>query len=363
MFETIYELSLNRNYVLHWGLREAVRELIQNAIDSDSPFEYSFNLEQDTDLYQLRLTSKYTVLPASTLLLGTTSKAEDDEAIGSFGEGYKIALLVLTRLNTPVTVLNGKVKWIPEFRFIKRFGQELLVIKEESIGHGNEGLSFIIGGLDAADVEAIKDSCLQMQSSIGEVKNTQYGQILLDKPGTLYVGGLYICKTELEYGYNINPIHIKLERDRQTVNSFDLKLLAKDMWFETEEYDLVAELMERNIPDLEYANYSTPELLKEACYKIFKKNHGAGAVIATSKKEMEELVAKKLEKVVYIGGGSYSSSIIASSGYQKETPKVVTQTVEEILTEWFESNKRYMSRYALVSFKLLLAQAKNWVRK
>jgi len=368
MFETVYELSLNKNYVQHWGLREAVRELIQNAIDSESPFEYEFSPMSDAhdrlqQNFQLRLTSKFTVLAAETLLLGTTSKADNDTAIGNFGEGYKIALLVLTRLGNSITVLNGKYKWIPEFRFNKKYGQELLTIREETIGYGNEGLSFIIGDLDSGDIDAIRESCLQMQASVGEVKDTQYGQILLEKPNTLYVGGLYICKTELEYGYNINPVYIKLERDRQTVSSFDLKWLAKDMWFATKEFATVAEMIEQNIPDMEYAEHGAPELLKEACYQVFKKNHGSGAVAVSSKAELERLVENKLEKVIYLGGGSYYNNVTSSSSYQAATPKVITQTVEEYLSEWFDSNKRYMSRYALSSFKEVLARSKQWAKK
>ena len=91
-----YELSLVKTYVSRWGMAEAVRELIQNALDSESPFIYEFEREAD-GLWALRLTSEFTVLTPQTLLLGTTSKAEAEDAIGSFGEGYKIAFLVLTR--------------------------------------------------------------------------------------------------------------------------------------------------------------------------------------------------------------------------------------------------------------------------
>jgi len=86
MFETVYELPLTKGYVADWRMQHAVRELIQNALDSESPFEWTL------DGAQLRITSRHTVLGVETLLLGSTSKAENADAIGNFGEGYKIAL-------------------------------------------------------------------------------------------------------------------------------------------------------------------------------------------------------------------------------------------------------------------------------
>lgn len=85
MFETVYELPLSRDYVRHWGIPEAVREILQNAIDSDSPLEYTLYTDRIT------VTSKHSRLEPKTLLLGRTSKADCDDKVGSFGEGYKIA--------------------------------------------------------------------------------------------------------------------------------------------------------------------------------------------------------------------------------------------------------------------------------
>ena len=93
----VYPLSLTRGYVVSWGLREAVREIIQNALDSDSDFGYA--IDGDT----LTVISRYASLSPQTLLLGSSNKGGDISSIGQFGEGYKLALLVLTRDGLPVT--------------------------------------------------------------------------------------------------------------------------------------------------------------------------------------------------------------------------------------------------------------------
>lgn len=358
MFNKTYELSLNKNYVSHWGLAEAVRELIQNAIDSESPFVYEFVKNED-DL-SLVLKSEFTTLSPQTLLLGSTSKAGSETSIGSFGEGYKIALLVLTRLGNRVFMANGDKAWEPKFKYNSKFGEDLLVIQESTLPYKNKGLSFEVHGLTDEDVDAIVESCLQMQNHIGKIHSTSYGDILLEKPGKLYVGGLFICQTELNYGYNINPNHIKLERDRQTVSSFDLKFVTKEMWFETKHFDDVACMIEQEVPDVEYAKYSSPELVKEACYKLFREKH-PGAIAVENQKQLNELVERGMERVVVVGGNLYAN-LSSSSSYRAEV-FVAVETIEQRLKRWLTKNRRSMRTESIVAFKELIDESKSWKHK
>lgn len=277
LFTKTYELSLHRNYVSHWGLAHAVRELIQNALDSKSPFIYKFTGEAGEQT--LHLYSEFATLSPKTLLLGSSSKAGDAGAIGSFGEGYKIALLVLTRIGKDVEIHNGDLLWRPRFRHNSRFNEELLVVDEVSLPEKSTGLRFMVHGLNEDDVASVRACCLKMQSDVGEVKPTPKGDILLDRPGKLYVGSLYVCDTGLRHSYNIKPEFIKLERDRQTVDSWDLKCITRDMWFAAGDVDRVVKMIEAGVPDVEYAQYSSPEVVKDAVYKHFvSQNPGKLAV-------------------------------------------------------------------------------------
>jgi len=353
MFEKIYELPINKEYVRHWGMNEAIRELIQNAIDSDSPFEWTFTNDR------LRLRSKHSTLTPDTLLLGTTTKAEDGSKIGNFGEGYKIAMLVLTREDYKVVIHNGDVTWSPEFRLNKKFGAETLHIVEQAGSTSNIGVTFEVNGLTHSDIEEIKESCLWMQDTIGEFKSTQYGDILIEQPGKLYVGGLFITTTEMDYGYDIKPEYIKLERDRQTVDNFDLRTLTKDMWFETEEYDKIAELMEAGIEDLDLADWNTPELVKESCYQRFIVEN-PGATVASSNTELNEMVEAGLTKVVYVHGG-YGSTIKDSTSYKaNSTPVKPKAHPPAVMQQFYGNNKKYMKRAAQVEFKKLIEASQEW---
>ena len=305
--------------------------------------------------------SKHSRLEPDSLLLGTTSKRDNKDAIGSFGEGYKIALLVLTRSGYKTTIYNHQSIWTPEFRMNKKFGAQLLCITTNTNSEHNQGVTFKIEGLNEEDIESIKESCLFMQKDIGQVKNTSKGLILMDKPHMLYIGGLFICKTSLDHGYDIKPEFLTLERDRQTVATFDLKWLIKDMWFEIDDYEYVVKLMEKDCPDLEHADYGTPEILKEACYKHFKNKHGDDAIIASSQTELEDLVKKGMTNTVVISSGSYSKSIRSSSHYSSR--RIATEqklSVAYYLEQWLIENKKHMRRHAIVNFKQLIQKSMNW---
>lgn len=355
-----YELSLVKTYVARWGLPEAVRELLQNALDSSSPFVYEFVKAEGVEGTSLRLNSEFAVLTPQTLLLGATSKTDDKDAIGSFGEGYKIALLVLTRLGYDVDMLNGDVLWKPRFKFNAKFGEELLVIEETPLtDRTNRGLTFWVHGLSDEDVDAIVASCIRMQAHIGAIRQTVFGDILLEQPGALYVGGLFICKTEMHFGYNVKPEHLRLERDRQTVSNWDLKSLTKEMWFATKDFDRIAELIEADTPDLSYVEYGAPELVKEACYQLFRSKH-PDKVIAKNNEEMQALVERGM--TVYVGGGSYYSAVSSAPSYRAEHRALfVTETPQQILRKWLAANRSEMRSKAIEAFrKELLDAAAKW---
>lgn len=357
MFGTTYELTLNKAYVAHWGVLEAVRELIQNALDSDSPFEFTFGRDDEDDSNTLALTSANARLTPQTLLLGSTTKADAPEKIGSFGEGYKIALLVLTREGRSVSIHNGDKVWAPFFRFSKRFDDDLLCVSEESAPFKNTGLTFLVSGLTDEDVVAIRESCLPMQQHIGETLKTSYGDILLQKPGQLFVGGLFICKTELKYGYNMNPDRIKLERDRKTVDNFDLTYATTHMWYETERFDDVAKMIEAEVKDVGCAQWSATPMVKEACFRLFREKN-PGKFVATSQSELQSFVKAGLTSYVFVGG-SFGEVVCGASSYRNAKPDKARQP-RELMEAWFAEARYRMHADAKRSFQALLDAAKGW---
>lgn len=361
--EKLYPLSIARDYVSAWGLAEAARELIQNALDSQSPFDYSFDREDD-ESFTFVLRSEFSKLEAKHLLLGMSSKAKDNEAIGSFGEGFKLALLVLTRLGFVVRIANDTVNWHPFFRLDRNFGHETLCIREDA-NPMPRGLEFMIAGLNEEDVAVIRQGCLKMRDDVGEVTKTTHGDILHDLPGEIYVGSLFIYKDEdLKFGYNFRPEDITLERDRQTVNNWDLKWQIAELWYAVGKPDVVAQMIYDNVPDLSHARYNNRAMIQDSVYELFKKLH-PGALIAESPSEMKRMIEDGLTKTVYVGENT-GSIIKSNPTYQADKLRIAPapQSPQDFLASWGAAHKNGMDDLTFKHFKeTVLFEASKWTHK
>lgn len=352
-----YELPIAKGYVRHWGFGEAARELIQNAIDSESPFEHELGAGR------LVVRSRKSVLSPKSLLLGTTSKANDDEKIGSFGEGYKIALLVLLRCGYRVIVRNGDRIWTPEFVYSHAFGDEVLAVLDDAASEFHEGLSFEVDGLTPDDEQAVRDSCLQMQPPLLDAIETDRGRILPTRGGKLYVGGLFVCKTSMNYGYDMKPQHVKLERDRQTVDEWNLAFETTQMWLSTKRWDQIAALMKAEAKDVAYAEYKTTPELNDACARLFRGDY-AGKVVAKSQEEAEQLVRRgvpRAEIAQVPASSGYYAAIRAAPSYQRSlATRSIAKTPAEILQAWLDAQRAGMGEGAIKSFEAIVADAAKW---
>lgn len=357
MSQKVYELSLVKDYVSSWGIVQAVRELLQNQLDSGKPFqcEYVNN--------SLIIKTENTSLSSQTLLLGATSKADDASKIGSFGEGYKIAILVLTRLLKTVVIFNGIKIWKPEFRKSQIFenSETLHIVEMHRYGMCND-LTFEIQNISLDEYEEIRKSCLHLWSSeeIGEVIHCERGRILKNLPGKLYVNGLFVCNTELRYGYDMRPQYLQLERDRQTVSSWDLKYQTTIMWVETGRFDEVIDMVSDSVQDVAYCEYHTHRKeLVDAAFNHYSKSN-AGKTAVTSQEEMNNFVKSGVASVAFVPPGM-KSLLLASPAYQITSVIPSPKPPHEILEKWLEENIDHVNVTAVGTFNEIIEQSKKWL--
>ncbi len=265
MNKDTYVLTLTKTYVKEWGVEEAIRELIQNQKDNGSE-EIQ---ELDADSGTLFLGNKEGRLETSTLLLGVSSKQNDSTKLGEFGEGYKLALVVLLRLGAKVVIHNDNRIWRPEFRFSELYKTEVLHIDSEECSPTggivfeiqlDEDWGGILGGIQVpADEQYIE---------------TSRGNAYLDpvdiSSGNIYVGGLFVTNIpSLKHSYDIKSSHIKLGRDRNAISDWDILYELAKLWVLLPEDELLQAIKE-DIPDIKYIHYRNYDIPKNTIDTLLK---------------------------------------------------------------------------------------------
>lgn len=227
-----YELTLTPNYVSDWTFNDAIRELIQNGTDQEVlDKENHFSIEYDRKRQVLQLKNSKSVLKINTLLLGRSSKAGNDDTVGQFGEGYKIAALVLNRIGKTFTVLNNEKNevWESRFKNSEKWLEKILAFYISKRETEDTGLCIEVENVSWGEYCGLSDVWMKFDEDdhMGmSVVDTSYGEILTDEDyaGKVYVNGLSVnCNADLKYGYNFKPKYIKLERDRKACDSFDAR--------------------------------------------------------------------------------------------------------------------------------------------
>lgn len=327
MFNTTkYKLSLTTDYCEDWTVVNAIRELLQNALDSPETFEYSFKE------YSLEITSLNTVIAPKTLLLGCTSKRGEEGSVGGYGEGYKIAALVLLREGYGLTIYNGNRIWEALIEYDEVYQTDVLVFEEEiEYPSDNKNLTFLVTGLESHLEDEIRESCLYLQNEPDETIETRRGSIILkgdDKVSSLYVGGLFVCEIpDFTYSYDMKPDCIELNRDRKTVGSFDLSWETSWMCVNALSGETVAKLLQGRSIDVHYANQYSVD--KDACFKLYNEtNSGKIAVKTEEEKQVKVDEGYRQEDVRVLGVNSFTEVLIKSKEYLDSLSEIECNTPE-----------------------------------
>lgn len=212
------ELTINTEYVPEWGIWEGLRELMQNALDGDRK-GYKMHVEYERDY--LTITNENAVLPRSVLLLGTTTKRDDDDQAGLWGEGLKLGLLALKRAGVDIHILNGFERWSPTFVHSKVFDAEVLAISTKKVLKKARYFTAKLS-LDRDQWETYRDRFIALRGEVEGV-DTRYGKLLTDPKlrGWIFAQGIFVTTREdMDHGYDFKSL--QLDRDRSMPSEWDL---------------------------------------------------------------------------------------------------------------------------------------------
>ena len=385
-----YELSLVKSYVQEWTAEDAIREIIQNAIDESNRVEdNAMSVEYDPGEKTLIISNKKSVLTHDTLLLGNTSKATDDNMIGKFGEGYKLGILVLTRENHPITIQNYGLKETWKARFVnsRRWKDEVLTIFTDKSQIWNKpphnNLSFVINNIDQMMYdEVVKKTLFLKDIYRGEYvednyAKTSYGNILFEESekGRVYVNGLFVTTLEdLKYGYDIKTKYIEIGRDRNLIDSYKITKYTTLMWmyiqddfkdeiFElaySEAFDFSYDTEYVSIPETGYENIShvyaeskadwlsvrnDVSSFSQKYYQDLKDKYGEDVLFYNNTDELAKTISENAEYLSYkyLDGIKKLPEYIEKLDEAKELSLTVLEnkTLKEYivdLEEWYSDN-------------------------
>lgn len=358
------ELTISPNYVPTWTLVDAIRELFQNALDQqkqNNENEASWSYDDATGT--LTVSNATSKLTAASLLLGQTTKADDKSTIGQFGEGYKIATLVLLREGKNVVFYNYGAReiWRPRFVKSRRFGTDILTffIEKKAIWEKvpSADLVIAIDGISADEYyNQIVPSNLLLRSDFEVIEETEYGDII-SLPGKVFVNGLYVCDYEpYTYGYNFKPEHIRLDRDRKMVSDFDLRWMASKMWNKCKDTDKVLEMIAEGKADVAYlGSVSYTSNWRDLASAKFKSEYGPEAIPVTSQEELDKVPTGYKGVVV---NENYNALIRGSSSFVMPRPD--DHSPVDDLQDWYDSIRYRLDSYEQEQFKAIMDDLRSW---
>ncbi len=280
--KSLIHLTISRQYVSTWSIWEAIREIVQNAYDTKT---HKITYENDTMIVN---TSSGT-LDRRNLLLGISSKRDDEHSIGTYGEGFKLALLVLLREGRTVQIQNGSDLWTPVFVSHDQIEEECLAIEiQEGVVDNHDGqVTYMISGLSEDEISDIQDKTLYQfdRTKIEAYHDRSFCWYKEDTRGKLYVGGLFVCELEKEFqmSYNFAPNLLHLDRDRKMVNSFYISMEASKLMVLSDNLDLLSELADNGAPDV--SDYYDVD-----CY------YSSGGVSSEQNVKLKQVVSDKFTK-------------------------------------------------------------------
>lgn len=291
MAKHVYPIS--ENYVSDWTAAHAIRELVANGLDAETELGAAFTATHKDDV--LTLVNKGIKLDPRALYLGESTKRGGSNTIGQYGEGLKLALLVLARQGYSVTIRNGTSEtWKATIEPDKN-GVRVLVVHVVKANRQSDNLEVEVSGVSEELWTELRSWFLKLQPP-ATVHQTAAGE-LLDDPdymGRIYVRGVYTTKRQgYDFGYNFK--NLDTGRDRRIPNSWTLDAAIADMWNEVARRDDAAmqgrlyKAFKNESAEKDVFQYTNPLQLVEKLVAEFVAEYGEKAVPVTGISEGSEL--------------------------------------------------------------------------
>jgi hypothetical protein len=284
-----FQYMVTEEYVRDWRVQHALREILANGVDAEIEMSAPLHVNHNPAKKVLLIKNDRAKLDIKALYFGGTSKAGSDRTIGQYGEGLKLALLVLARNGIPVKVHNDDEDWKATIEPDSN-GIRVLTIHTRKAATPTGAVEVEVSGVDFDLWSEVRDMFLRLLPPQKTLK-TNYGTILFDpdRVGKYYVRGVFIsAQPRAAFGYDF--ANLTVGRDRVSFNSADAEQTIADMWDEavTRAEEVARPLFEAlrsDAQDLSGFSWLSRPGISERLVKLFKEEYGDDAYPITGTAE------------------------------------------------------------------------------
>ncbi len=209
-------LTIEKNYCKEWTVRDAIREIVQNALDTGTEVMFG-----ESGIFQI-VRDKGVGVKLSDFIIGRSSKRDNKAVIGQFGEGLKIGCLVLAREGRQIYILSHGKKFTFSMQFDETWQDELLTIDVEDTGTTEDiGTTVYLQG-STDELAQARSLFLTLNPQSVLDKDGKTYEIIEGNSGIVWVNGLAVTQIDAVYGYNFNDKDL-VNRDRAAINISAIK--------------------------------------------------------------------------------------------------------------------------------------------
>jgi len=283
-----FELTMTARYALSWGIREGVREIVQNMLDGhDDGYPMEIGWTNYAGQEYLSLSNKGLVLDRSAWLLGKSNKGPD--ARGRHGDGLKVGSLALVRRGVALHILNGDERWTPSLEYSETFAGEIVMAIQTRRGSARQHDFTVLLGISRADWETYRQDFLPLSNiDATTIRNGGYvGNMIMDPAakGKIFVKGIWVCdKASLAYGYDLHEV--TLDRDRRILDTWDVQYAASQIQTRIAQDDkaMVGQIFQdlvKGVEDVEHVHFHSANI-QDSLAEMFKAEYGDKAIAVSS---------------------------------------------------------------------------------
>jgi len=232
-------LTIESNYCENWTIQDAIREIIQNGLDTGTEITFG----QDGELVEI--SDGGLGLKLSDFIIGRSSKRDNKNVIGQFGEGLKIGCLVLAREGRQVSIVSLGKRYDFSIQYDGTWQEKLLTIDITDRQTASRGTTVIIQ-CSTEEISKARNLFMQLNpqpvvDKIGTGSDVS-GSEILDTPGIIYVNGLAVTKIEALYGYNFKKKEL-VNRDRAAIGHSQIKNCIAEALSYTTNREVISNLL------------------------------------------------------------------------------------------------------------------------